>query len=454
MSQAAGDMVNERLLIEKLESVGVFKLGSFTLKSGQITPIYIDLRVIFTSPEVLEFTAKCVCDVIEMRDLKYDYIVGVPYAALPLSTGIYEPGKRALIIEDVVTSGGSILETVVSLRNEGLVCDEAICVLDREQGGPAYLLAEGTTLYSLLNMNKILDFLIDVGTITRKKKEDILYQLTLPPPLTIENVDYNGEWSLKSRRDSTQNPFNKKMFDIMNRKKTCLCLAIDSTDCNQILQILEKTGDYICAVKLHADVIENFTPDFVQKLVAMADSGDFIIMEDRKFADIGHTVNLQLTKGPFKIASWAQVVTVHALSGQSVLNIIRKVINGSTTKLVSSLLVVELSSEGAFTNSNEYLKAALDLAKNNGDIVSGFMCQKRCANIPGFLHWTAGVHMDAVSDGIGQNWRTIEKAISGDGNDIVVVGRAVTDVPDINTQIRRYRDAAWEAFISRQQKHC
>lgn len=61
--------------------------------------------------------------------------------------------------------------------------------------------------------------------------------------------------------------------------------------------------------------------------------------------------------------------------------------------------------------------------------------------------------MDATSDGIGQNWRTIEKAVGTEGNDIVIVGRAVTGAADINTQIRRYRDAAWEAFIGRQQNH-
>lgn len=60
--------------------------------------------------------------------------------------------------------------------------------------------------------------------------------------------------------------------------------------------------------------------------------------------------------------------------------------------------------------------------------------------------------MDAISDGIGQNWRTIEDAIGFDGNDIVVVGRAITGATDINTQIRRYRDAAWESYINRKQK--
>ncbi|CAG9532072.1 unnamed protein product [Cercopithifilaria johnstoni] len=475
----AGDIINERLLFKELEGVGVFKLGKFTLRSGQISPIYVDLRLLFTSPKVLKLTASYMCSLIEALNLKCDYIVGVPYAALPLSTiiagqlekpmllrrkeiksygtgkiieGNYETGKRALIIEDVVTLGRSILETVIVLRNEGLVCKDVICVLDREQGGSQRVQGEGITLHSLLGMNKVLDFLIDDGTITIKKKEDILYQLTLPPPSITEKVQCNGDWSLTLRKNSTQNPLNKKLLEIIIKKKTCLCIAVDITKSEEIIQIIEKTGDYVCAVKLHADVIEDFSDAFVQKLTSLADNLDFIIFEDRYLADIGHITNLQLTKGPFKIASWAQVVSVHALSGQSVLNVIRKIADQPESKLTGCLLVVEMSSE-AFTNSKEYLNAALQLAKNNRDIVIGFICQKRCADIPSFLYWTAGVHVDAMSDGIGQNWRSIEHAIGVDGNDIVVMGRAITSSVDITTQIRRYRDAAWESFVCKQQKH-
>ncbi|VDK88091.1 unnamed protein product [Litomosoides sigmodontis] len=475
----AGDMTNELVLLKELKNAGVFKLGNFTLKSGQHTPIYVDLRLLFTLPKVLRLTANCMSSLMEARNLKYDFIVGVPYAALPLSTiiadqlakpmllrrkevksygtkkvleGNYEAGKRALIIEDVVTSGKSILETAVVLRSEGLICEDAVCVVDREQGGPQNVRAEGITLHSILGMNKMLDFLVNIGTITTKRKEDILYQLTLPPPSNTEKVHGSDNWSLTSRKNSTQNPLNKKLLEIMNKKKTCLCIAIDITKCDEIIQVVEKTGGYVCAVKVHADVIEDFNDAFAQKLLSLADNLDFIIFEDRKLADTGYITNLQLTKGPFDIASWAHIVSVHALSGQPVLDVIRKIVKQPGSRLTGCLLVVEMSS-GAFINSKEYLNAALKLAEDNRDIVAGFICQKRCANTQDFLYWTAGVHMDAMSDGIGQNWRTIEHAIGLDGNDIVVVGRAITGVADINTQIRRYRDAAWESFICKQQDH-
>lgn len=65
------------------------------------------------------------------------------------------------------------------------------------------------------------------------------------------------------------------------QKKTCLCVAVDVTKCDEILQIVEKTAGYICAVKLHADVIEDFSDDFVLKLKSLADNFNFIIFEDR-----------------------------------------------------------------------------------------------------------------------------------------------------------------------------
>lgn len=65
-------------------------------------------------------------------------------------------------------------------------------------------------------MTKILDFLIDVGTITPKKKEDILYQLSLPLPKSEDGPNTLG-WSLTTRKNATQNLFNKKLMEIMNK---------------------------------------------------------------------------------------------------------------------------------------------------------------------------------------------------------------------------------------------
>lgn len=102
--------------------------------------------------------------------IQHDILCGVPYAALPITAimsvnsntpmimkrkekklyaskkileGIFQPKQKCLVVEDVVTSGGSLLETVGILRDEGLVVTDAVIVLDREQGGASILRRNG-----------------------------------------------------------------------------------------------------------------------------------------------------------------------------------------------------------------------------------------------------------------------------------------------------------------------
>jgi len=62
------------------------------------------------------------------------------------------------------------------------------------------------------------------------------------------------------------------------------------------LQIAEKTVEYICALKLHHDIIEDFDRQFVQELQRIAEEKDFLVFEDRKYADTGNTMRLQMVR--------------------------------------------------------------------------------------------------------------------------------------------------------------
>ncbi|KUM99457.1 orotate phosphoribosyltransferase [Streptomyces yokosukanensis] len=73
-----------------------------------------------------------------------------PYGTCRLAEGAEVAGRKVLVIEDVVTSGGQIVLSAADLRNLGAQVDEALCVIDREQGGADALKAEGISLLSLL----------------------------------------------------------------------------------------------------------------------------------------------------------------------------------------------------------------------------------------------------------------------------------------------------------------
>ncbi|KHJ89186.1 orotate phosphoribosyltransferase [Oesophagostomum dentatum] len=205
--EATGDRISEDRLFQALYDMEVFRLGEYYLKSGQMTPIYIDLRRTFSQPKTLRMAAQAICDLVAAKGLSFEYVVGVPYAALPLATlvsdildvpmlmkrkevksygtgklieGVYQVGGTALIVEDVVTSGESIRETAESLRKEGLKVTDAVAVLDRQQGGTKELSKSAINFHSVLTMEKILDGLISKNQITEQRKKEIIDHLNKP----------------------------------------------------------------------------------------------------------------------------------------------------------------------------------------------------------------------------------------------------------------------------------
>ncbi|CAL2029355.1 hypothetical protein CAEBREN_04240 [Caenorhabditis brenneri] len=199
--------IQESTLFEELYQMDCFRTGEFYLKSGQMTPIYIDLRRIMSSPRVLRMAAQAMCDKIVAKNLKFDYVVGVPYAALPLATlvsdilnvpmlmkrkeakaygtkqlieGVYQPGGTVLLVEDVVTSGESIRETAEAIRKENLKVTDAIAVLDRQQGAVANLAEDNLNFLSFLTMEGILDGLITKNEMTEERKQQIIEHLAKP----------------------------------------------------------------------------------------------------------------------------------------------------------------------------------------------------------------------------------------------------------------------------------
>ena len=167
--------------IHTLYKIGAVRFGQFTLKSGQHSLFYLDLRRIISYPELMQKIANQLWE--HARHCQFDLLCGVPYTALPLATalslthhvpmvmrrkeqkeygtkqkieGVYQPGQRCLIIEDVITSGSSILETANDLTNAGLVIKDVLVFVDREQGGKANLAQHHYQIQSVYTLSEIL----------------------------------------------------------------------------------------------------------------------------------------------------------------------------------------------------------------------------------------------------------------------------------------------------------
>jgi uridine monophosphate synthetase len=190
-------------LILDLYAIQAIKFGTFTLKSGIQSPIYLDLRVIISYPAVLKKITSALDKLV--APLVFDLLCVVPYTALPIATalslerdipmvmrrkeakdygtkkiieGVFHKGQTCLIIEDVITSGTSILETVAPLQAEGIEVEDAIVVLNREQGGQERLQEKGIHLHSLISIFDLLKVLFYEKRISENQFRDVNQFLT------------------------------------------------------------------------------------------------------------------------------------------------------------------------------------------------------------------------------------------------------------------------------------
>ena len=184
MSPGNTDTHVERELSEILHRIGAVRFGEFTLKDGRQSPIYLDLRGLVSHPAALARVGRAMVQ--RAASLSYDRIAGIPYAGVPIAVamsliaerpmvyarkeaktygtkrmieGEYRAGERALLVDDVVTSGSAKLEAAVPFREAGLVVEDVLVVVDREERGAATLAEAGLRLHSVLKVRALLEHL-------------------------------------------------------------------------------------------------------------------------------------------------------------------------------------------------------------------------------------------------------------------------------------------------------
>ena len=413
--------MNKSKLIQSLQKINVIQYGSFTLKSGLISPYYFDLRKLYSHPQLLSDIVRQIGMLVMDANSSIDLVCGVPLAGIPLATtfsilfnkpmillrkdrkdhgtknlieGIYKAGDRVLLIEDVTTTGSSILEARLALEAEDLIVQTIATVIDRRAS------AGGLVIKSLLTGNDILDASIGI-----------------PQKM----------WDRKFG-----NNFAKRLWDIMLAKNTNLCYSMDVAD----LDFVEEIADYICLLKVHLDIYHSSSHRDLQNLEAISTRKNFLILDDRKYADIGSIVAHQVSSNHiFGIKS----CTAHSIFGQSTLDGLRSV--------EGCFLIAQSSAQNNFITP-DYTTRTHQLAESNQKLVSGFITQSRIGG-EAFLYLTPGVHLTETADDLGQGYRSVEDAVKRDGCDVIIVGRGIYKAQDRAVAAKQYRDLGWKYLIQR-----
>lgn len=198
MSEAPLSSQSNLWLAETLWRLGAVQFGDFTLGRTTVhSPIYVNLRLLIAHPTALARAAHILQQEIQtlqaMRNPQvdpFDLVCGVPFGGLivgqvyslssktplvyphprtdDLGTdveGIYHPSQTALIMDDLITGGGSIILAANRLRDEGLFVRDAVVLFDRQSGGRARLEESGIRLVSVLTMEVLLTYLKMSGKI-------------------------------------------------------------------------------------------------------------------------------------------------------------------------------------------------------------------------------------------------------------------------------------------------
>jgi uridine monophosphate synthetase len=175
-------VTRDDILADALLEAGCIRFGLFTLKSGMQSPVYIDLRRLISHPNLLGMVAEAYLPL--LSKLSFDRLAALPYAAIPIATAIslksgwpliyprkevkaygtaaeiegeYSAGEQVVVIDDLVTTGGSKFEAIDKLAAAGLKVEEVVVLVDRESGASEALSQAGFRLSAVFTLTGLLD---------------------------------------------------------------------------------------------------------------------------------------------------------------------------------------------------------------------------------------------------------------------------------------------------------
>lgn len=456
----------KNVLLNKFYHLDIIKTGSFNLKNGTMSNIYIDFRKLINYPQFFSYL-EILIDLMYPNFLQTETnkLMPIPMGGIPLGNylsfakcipqviirdkpkahgtkniieGIYSDKDDFIIIEDVITSGNSIKDSLQKLFDYGITnlkYKAVLCICNRSSLDKVdiFIREHSITIpiYSIFALKEIEDYLA-------KYNSDNLDN-------SYGKINYFGN----------QYKFANELYKLASMKKSNIILSCDFMGDKDILSVIENIGDKIVAVKLHLDTIDicNYE-EFVGKLKMLTSKYKLLIIEDAKFADIETIMYEKIYASRMIINKIVDAITIHAIAGLSILeneNIKIPLIIISELSSVDNMIDIEYSKKIIRKITTQICNT--DNIHANSSILGGLVCQN---NVPKlikpfeFLTMSPGINLEFTNDSGNQKY-SIPTVKNNKVGLFWIVGRGITkykdNSKDLQNKMELYKETGWQYFI-------
>lgn len=431
--------------------------GDYILSSGKTAEYYIDMRTIFNEPQLMNKLAEEITYNIktEMNELGLSKVLisSVPTGTIPISAlisqkmemplimprksqktygnkksieGLFHAGDSVVVIEDVVTTGNSLLETLELIISNNLTIGCIVVLLDRMQGG--------IDMIQQKYNNVPIIIMFDINTLFKSLYiSDYPNKVLVQRQLCKHNKTINAEQYFEHKNNE-----NNNLAYVINHKKSNLCVSLDTKTVEEMLDVAKIVAPHVCMVKIHTDMwnISDKLAYHLSELKKLSQEYNFLIMDDAKIADVGHISCQKIDN------SIGDLITIHSFS--------------LTTEIMNSqkcnLIVIESMSHTLAQNTINKINHPIKYDDYQNKI-AGFVTQDAVrfsnntkTNLHNFITMAPGVKL--YSDKIGdQNYMTLEEA-NARHIDVIIVGRDICQQPLklIEEKTIEYKEKYWNLF--------
>lgn len=455
----------EELIID-LYNIGSIKFGDFILKNNNISPILIDFSILVSYPNIINRICNLMIDI--LKNINFDSISSIQNSCIPytsiISNKILKPFiiidskknikrdisnsniynyKNIVIINDFINTGNNIISHIDFLKKQynNININDVIVICDRRYNNNYNNLIDKTNIHSLFNVYDILNILL----INNKINTMIFNRV-------YNYINKNEIFTMKAIiNKNNKNLTLKRLSNIITNKKTNIIFSSNIRDFFELVKIIPKISKNICILKIHSDTIDNFTYEKALLLKKMSNELNFLILDDRKFCDLGHIFKIQYTLTNLKLYEWVDIVsinsnTIDSFNDNNSIYETFSILNKDFNKAILPICDMSNDNLTSFELNNRKNKL-IKLLDKYKDHILGIETQKRDDYIYNDNVFYINPYISINNNN--KIYKTPQKATLLDNCDLMTIGDDITNYENIEIIIKRYKTICWNVLSKR-----